>query len=372
MTRLATAAVFEGPGLPLRLRHLPLPAFGPGEVLVQVRLATICASDVHTHLGRRTVPCPTILGHEVVGTIAEFGSGEPVSDAAGRPLALGDRVTWSISANWGQCFFCQNEVPQKCERLFKYGHEPLGPQLHLSGGLSTHCHLLRGTHLFRVPEVLSDAVVCPANCATATVAAAMRQAGDLLNTAVLIQGAGVLGLTAAAWSRTQGARAVVVCDPRPERLETAHRFGATHTVLAEENSQVLRGHLDRLTNGRGVDVVLEMSGAGSAITVGIEMLRPGGRAVWVGAVFPTPVPHFSAERVVRKCLSIQGIHNYQPRDLAAALDFLADQHTRFPFGEFVGPTFSLQEVEAAFRSAGTGASRRVAIDLSQAPLDPGG
>ena len=314
----------------MQLRSFPLPHLEEGEALVRVRLATICGSDLHTVIGRRGTPCPTILGHEMVGTIAELPPGAPLLDDAGQPLDVGARVVWSVIVDCGRCFYCTRGLPQKCEHLFKYGHERLTSERTLHGGLATHCHLRRGTHLFRVPGQLADTVAAPAGCATATVAAALRHAGHLDNQVVLIQGAGVLGLTAAAWATLRGARAVIVCDTRAERLETARRFGATHTVQVGVAGDALRQRIDSLTAGHGVDVALEMSGSPAAVVAGIELLRLGGRAVWVGAVFPEQVPGFLAERVVRKQITIQGVHNYLPQDLAAALAFLADERRPVP------------------------------------------
>jgi putative phosphonate catabolism associated alcohol dehydrogenase len=361
MADQARAAVFEGAHRPIQVRSFPLPRLRPGEVLVQIRLATICGSDLHTYEGRRSTPCPTILGHEMLGTIVEVSPDASAQDHQGRPLHVGDRVVWSMLLSCGQCFYCTHDLPQKCDHLFKYGHARITPEHTLHGGLATHCHLLPGTQLFRVAEPLADQAACPAGCATATVAAALRHAGDLDNCVVLVQGAGMLGLTAAAWVRQRGARTVIVCDPRPGRLETARRFGATHLLRSDEATPAVRPQIDTWTDGRGVDVVLEMSGAPAAIAAGIELLRLGGRAVWVGAVFPADVEDFSAERVVRKHLSIHGVHNYLPADLAAALDFLGSVGQQFPFAELVGPTFPLDQVEAAFQHARLGTAFRVGI-----------
>ena len=354
----ARASIFEGPGLPLQLRNVALPALGDGEMLVRVRLATICGSDLHSFDGKRTVPCPTILGHEILGTIEEMGPGAEV-DISGRPLALGDRVTWSLVVACGQCFSCRHQLPEKCAYVRKYGHERISDAWALNGGLATHCHLLKRTAVFRVPDALPDTVACPASCATATVAAAMRHAGNLADQVVLIQGAGMLGLTAAAWARVNGARAVIVCDVSAGRLEVARTFGAD--AVFTPDGQELRQFVSQASEGRGVDVAIDMSGSGAAITLGIDLLRCGGRAIWVGAVFPSQVNNFVAERVVRKYLSIQGVHNYQPTDLATALDFLTAHHHKFPFADQVSRPFPLEQCQAAFDHARSGASFRVAV-----------
>src|ERR1700677_4356849 len=123
MLQQALASIFEGPGRPLQTRLVPLPALGDGEMLVHIGLTTICGSDLHSFDGRREVPVPTILGHEILGTIVDIGPRTPQVDAAGQPLAVGDRVTWSLVISCGGCYYCQHELPEKCAHVVKYGHE---------------------------------------------------------------------------------------------------------------------------------------------------------------------------------------------------------------------------------------------------------
>ena len=173
MTDTARAVVFTGPGRQLEIRDFPLPELASGEVLIRTSCATICGSDLSSYTGRRDTPTPTVLGHEVLGVIAAFGPGPVPRDWHGEPLTVGERVTWSVAASCGQCFYCDRELPQKCERLFKYGHEPLAEHP-LSGGLAEYCHLAAGTAILSIPEGVPDVVACPANCAVATAAATLR------------------------------------------------------------------------------------------------------------------------------------------------------------------------------------------------------
>ena len=360
MHKQALAAVFNAANAPFEMRTFPLPELGPGEVLVRVTCCTVCGSDLHTYTGRRGTPMPTILGHEILGEVAALGPGDPVCDVDGRPLTVGDRVTWSIAASCGRCFFCTHGIPQKCERLFKYGHEAITPDHPLSGGLAEYCHLAPGTAVVRAPTDLPDAVACPANCATATVAAALRTGGGCRDEAVLVQGAGMLGLTACAMARARGAREVIACDLDTARLAAAERFGATRCVIADD-ADALKAAVDTATDGRGVDLALELSGAAAAMEAGLDLLRIGGRYVLVGAVFPGPDIAVSPESVIRRLLSIHGLHNYTPADLAKAVAFLADNHARYPFAELVAETFPLSEADAAFQHAVQGRAHRVAV-----------
>ncbi len=346
------AAVFTAAGQPLTMRRFPLPHLGQqGEVLVRVKCCTICASDLHTYQGRRSVPTPSVLGHEILGTIDEFGPGEPPVAHDGQPLRVGDRITWSIAASCGDCFPCAKGLPQKCDHLFKYGHEEMTEAHPLSGGLSEYCHLATGTAILRIPDSLSDAVVCPANCATATVAAVFRAAGGCEDETVLIQGTGMLGLTACAMARWRGAREVIACDVDERRLARASSFGATRSAPVAGDGKTLAEVVEKATGGRGVDLALELSGSTDALESGLELLGVGGRYVWVGSVFPSRPLSVRADTIVRRQITIRGIHNYTPRDIQDAIEFLRLNSPVFPFDELVPEKFSLSEADVAFRHA---------------------
>ncbi len=353
MGRTAVAAVFHGPGQPLRLHTFAAADPAGGEVLVRVTACTICGSDLHTYDGRRTAPTPSVLGHEIIGRVEAFGPDAPRVDAAGQPLRAGDRVTWSVVANCGGCFFCDRALPQKCERMVKYGHEPLRPGGELSGGLADYCRLAPGSTVLRLPDGLSDAVACPASCATAAVAAALRAAGPVAGGTVLVQGAGVLGLTACAMARAAGAAEVVCCDVAPARLARAEAFGATRAVPPADVGAAVAAAAGKY----GADAALELSGSPEAFEAGFPLVRTGGSYVLVGAVFPTrPVP-VAMEAVVRRQLTIRGVHNYAPEDLAAAVRFLAGADA-YPFASLVADWVSLADADRAFQTAlRTGATR---------------
>lgn len=355
------AAIFDNAGQPFRMECFSRPKLAPGEALVRVSLCTICGSDLHTVFGRRKSRTPSILGHESVGIVEEF-AGEAL-DVTGELLRKGDRVVWSVAISCGSCFYCTRALPQKCESLLKYGHERLIPTHGPLGGLSTHCHLLRGTAVVKVPADLPNSVAAPAGCATATVAAAIRVGSLSAGTAgtpartIIVMGLGMLGLTACAWIAANGDTAIA-CDVDEERLARARQFGADVTATPS----VLREAVHSRTAGRGADLVLELSGSASAAQLGLDLLRVGGTAVWVGSVFPTPPVPVSPEEVVRRCLTVTGIHNYAPGDLKAAVEFLAANHRRFPFAGLVERTVPLDSVAEAFDSGERERPIRIGIE----------
>jgi putative phosphonate catabolism associated alcohol dehydrogenase len=355
MTR---AILFHAAGEPLKERSVRAPELRCGEVLVRVTCCTLCRSDLHTHAGRRTEPTPAVLGHEIVGRVEALGPDAPRTDGTGAAVEIGARVTWAVGAGCGACFFCRDaDLPQKCERLFKYGHARATDERPLAGGLAERVVLVPNTALFRVPDELPDAVAAQANCATATAAAVVRAAGSLEGRAVLVFGAGVLGLTACAMARGAGAAAVIVADPLPAGRDRALRFGATRAVDPAEAEAAVRA----ATDGRGADAVFELAGAARAVESALGLARVGGTVVLAGTVSPVGSVALDPERAVRRLLTIRGIHNYHPRDLAAALAFLAGPGRAYPWADLVVAEFPLERAEEAFAAAHAAPGVRVAV-----------
>lgn len=355
----ARAAVFVEAERPLEIRSFAVPEPAAGETLVRVAACTLCASDLHTYSGRRTSPMPSILGHEIIGHIERFGPGTPQTDVAGQPLAVGDRVTWSVVASCGECFYCKRGLPQKCASMLKYGHEAIRSGRELTGGLAEYCLLAKGTAIVRLPDDLPDAVVCPTSCATATVSAALRVAGDIRERNVLVQGAGLLGLTACAQARSLGAAEVICCDLQRARLDRAMEFGATRVATPGELADTVRG----ATVGYGVDVALEITGAPAAFVDGLAQLRIGGTYVLVGAVYTMPPVPVSIEMLVRRQLTLRGVHNYAPEDLLAAVRFL-DAHREYAFESLVAEWLPLAEADRAFQVAERADALRIGVRAS--------
>lgn len=359
MGRSAIAAVFHGPGQPLRAQRFDAPDPVGAGALVRVTGCTLCGSDLHTFDGRRSAPTPSVLGHEIVGRIEALGPDAPRCDAVGQPLRPGDRVTWSVVAHCGRCFYCTRRLPQKCEAMVKYGHEALRPGAELTGGLAEFCQLAPGSTVFRLPDGLSDAVACPASCATATVAAALRAAGSVAGGTVLVQGAGLLGLTACAMARHLGAAEVVCCDVAPARLALAEAFGATRTAPPADLATAVAAATGRY----GVDVALELTGSPDAFDAGLSLIRTGGTYVLVGAVYPGRPVSIGMEAVVRRQLTLRGVHNYAPEDLSAALRFLVEAD-KYPFASLVGDWVPLADANRAFEAAGRGGALRIGVRAS--------
>ncbi|MFC9981609.1 zinc-binding dehydrogenase [Gordonia sp. NPDC127522] len=330
-TRLTRTAVWRGDRIDIV--EMPFPAVGRGELLVRVRLATVCGSDLHTVTGRRESPCPSVLGHEAVGEVVDAG--------AGATARVGDRVVWSVTVSCGECDRCRRGVTAKCRRVRKVGHEPFDGDWPLSGGYATHILLPAGTTSVGVPDTLDDVVAAPAACATATVMAVAERAGEVSGRRVLVGGAGMLGTTAAAVCADRGAD-VLIADRDRARVEQAIGFGA------------------RPDDGENVDVVVDFTGSSDFIRRGLTRLDVAGTLVLAGSVAPGPLLDIDPEQVVRRWWTITGVHNYEPRHLQQAIDFLARTVDRHRWSELVTIPLPLDQIEGALQPA-PGAALRVAV-----------
>lgn len=360
--KTCTAAVFSGQPNLLELWEIPLPELQPNEMLVEVLGCTICPSDLHSIHGRRQTPVPSILGHEIVGRITALGPDTERKDLRGLPLQIGDRITWAVIVHCGVCFYCRNGLTQKCLQALKYGHSRFQPDRELLGGFAEYCLLVPAAQVLKLPDCLTLESACPASCGTATSAAAVELAGDLAGRELLIFGAGLLGLTIAAMARTAGASKIVCVEPNPERASRSLEFGASEAISPAELPDSQRA----ANQGHGFDVAWETSGNPAAFELALTALRLGGKLVELGAVHPVAPASLLLEQLVKRNLTICGQHNYSPRHLAAAVDFLENQGQMFPFSSLVGEWIPLSELPGAVAPERGGSSIRMGIRPRQA------
>ena len=366
MNEKSQAAVFYKVGEPLDVRDFSLPEkLEKGSALCRVIFSTICGSDLHTTTGRRIEPIPLILGHEIVGEIVELDE-SLAFDGFGNRLSVGDRISWTIMASCGECFYCKKDLPQKCINLKKYGHASIDDvdlNSGLVGGYSQYIYIMPGTTVYRVPDSLSDEIAAPANCALSTVVNAVERIGIETGDTVLIQGAGLLGLNACALAVEAGAREVIVTDVIDERLEMAVKFGAGKTFnTAKVSEEEILDYLKSVTGGYGIDVAIEVCGAKKCVGLVIKALRIGGRYLLGGLVNPgSTLEDIDANQVIRKYITIKGIHNYKPEHLGKALKFLEATQKKYPYHLIVGKTYPLDRINEALEESATGRYIRIGI-----------
>ncbi|WP_268035359.1 zinc-binding dehydrogenase [Algoriphagus sp. PAP.12] len=355
MENIGKAMVFKGIKSPFNLEEFKFPLLKPGEVLVRNSYSTVCTSDLHTFYGRRHSCTNSVLGHEVIGEIVDLSQGG-ISDYQGNSLKVGDKVTWTVFAFDPLSENTLKGFPQKSERLYKYGHEEINEEYQLNGGFSTHTHLRKGTAIFKLPSNLSLKEAAPINCSHATIAGAIRMAGDISDKNVLVSGVGMLGLSACAQAKFLGANQVWAQDINSEKLNSSEEFGADQTFLyPEKEIETANQEIG------GIDIVIETSGSPEAIEKCIGLLGIGGTIILVGSVFPQRDLAINGEVLVRKILTIKGLHNYTPEDLQTAIEFVSTAKNRFPFEKLVGAEFPLDELEKAFELGQEGKHFRVGV-----------
>lgn len=335
---------------PVTLREYPLPTnLAPGDVLVRVTMAGVCGTDVHLHRGQLNVPLPLIMGHETVGEVAAIG-GES-NDWLGNPLAVGDRVSWTVGRPCGQCRYCRLfRLPSRCMNRRAYGvNTPCGNPPHFLGGYAQFHHLAAGTAIFRLPADLPSEALIGAGCALVTCVHAYEKMPLRWAESVVVQGAGPVGLAAVALASDAGARPIIVVGGPRERLERCRRFGADVTIDLDEvpNADKRRGIVLEHTDGLGADVVVECVGHPAAVAEGWPLARDGGRYMVLGQYCdagPTPLnPHL----ITRKELEVYGSYGSEPHHWARAIAFLRARRERFPFHELITHRFGLEQVNEA-------------------------
>ena len=309
----------------LRLHEEPEPSPGPGEVLVRVSAVGLCGSDLHWFaeggIGDAQLTRPLVLGHEFAGTIA---SGE----------RRGQRVAVDPAIPCGICEFCQADNPHLCRTLRFAGHADEDGALREYVAWPLRC-------LHPLPDALSDeegAVLEPLGVALHAVDLGQVRPGM----AVGVFGCGPIGLLVMEAARVAGATCLIATDKIPHRLEAARALGATAVFLAtggEESAQILA-----VTQGRGVDVAIEVAGENEAVETAVAVARPGGRVVLVG-IPAGDRTSFNASTARRKELAIQLVrrmkHTY-PRAIRLVESGLVELRPlvthRFPLSE-AGQTF---------------------------------
>jgi threonine dehydrogenase-like Zn-dependent dehydrogenase len=348
------AALVTAWGEPLELREFPLPSPEPGALLVRVERATICGSDVHLWQGAlaRSFPIelPVILGHETVGRIVKFGDGAR-QDSVGTPLRSGDRVVWEHEA-CGHCYECTvlgmgTMCPNRQMGFLMDAAQP--PHFH--GGFAEYSYVRPKAGRLRVPDDVQSDWAAAASCALRTIVEAVRRVGAIdYRHNVVIQGSGPLGLFATAMVSLLSPRRLVVIGGPERRLAIASEWGADQTIDIGVNgdAEARRALVLDVTDGRGADVVFELSGAPGAVGEGLALAAAGGRYLVAGTV-GGPAQEIAADLIARRNLTIVGSLGAEIDSYHRALELLRRQRDRFDWSRLIGGSYPLEEATTALR-----------------------
>jgi L-iditol 2-dehydrogenase len=269
---------------------MPDPQAGPGQVVIEVRNAGVCGTDIHIFKSEYVIKPPVILGHELCGTIVETGPGVT-------RLKVGDRVTVNPSAGrlCGKCRYCQVGAPFFCIDRAAVGSG-------MNGGFAKYCGV-RQEIVIPLPGNLdfeAGALCEPFACAVqAVIELTTINPGDV----VAVSGPGPIGLMCAMLAKGQGAHVVLLGTANDAgRMALSKSLGvdATVNVSAEDPREIIK----QLTQGYGADAVLECAGAPASAAMCLDLVRKMGRYTQVG-LFGAPL-QIDLDKVVLKQVRFQG------------------------------------------------------------------
>ncbi len=325
----------------ISLLEWPKPECGPNDVIIKVRKAAICGTDLHIHSwdewARKTIPVPMPVGHEFYGVVESLGR-----EVKG--LKVGDRVSGEGHITCGHCRNCRAGRRHLCRNTEGVG-------VNRPGAFSEFLSL-PSVNVFPIPDSIPDEIASVLDPLGNAVHTALSF--DLVGEDVLVTGAGPIGLMAAAVARHVGARNVVVTDVNPFRLSLAEKLGAK-AVLAGPGA--LDAAMAELHMVEGFDVGLEMSGNGKAFMDMVSHMNHGGKIAMLG-ILPDDVA-IAWSQVIFKGLVLKGIYGREMFEtwykmtamLQSGLDISPVITHRFPMDQF----------QQAFTTAHSGQAGKVIL-----------
>lgn len=290
MTLQYRAAVLHAARTPMSIETVEVAELKPTDVLVRIRAAGLCHTDLEVIEGSLRYPMPIVLGHEAAGVVERTGS-------AARGVTAGDHVVLSWNPHCGQCFYCDRDTPILCEQYLGEGPKGVSfdgesryrladgrplQQLMFLGSFGEYC-VVPDQQAIAVPREIPFDRACLIGCGVMTGMGAALNLGAIAHgDSVMVIGCGAVGLAAVQGARLAGAATIIAVDIDGAKLELAARMGATLGVDASKDDAVAFGK--RESAGRGVDVVIEAAGSASAFRTTTEAVRPGGQVIWLGKI----------------------------------------------------------------------------------------
>lgn len=347
-------AVMTSPGQ-LTFKDYPVPDPAPGALVVRVLRSNVCGSEIHIWCGHHPTKRSGGLGHEAVGIIEKLGAGV-TTDHAGTPIHEGDRIVATYFIHCRRCPPCQRGQVHLCDNAYTYWGRQPADDPHFHATFATHWYIHPAQMFYKVPDAVSDRAAASANCAQSQVYFGLELGQARLGDRIVIQGAGGLGLNAAAIAREMGAE-VIVIDAVAARLAEAKRFGAHHVIdmNAYPTVEDRVAAVAQLTGG-GADLCLEVAGVVDAYPEAIRLLRPGGTLVAMGIVNPGKTVPFDPGYAVRRGISTIATVRYPGAYLKKSLDFLVRYAARYPFDSLLDRDYPLDQILQALDDS---AARRV-------------
>jgi len=331
----------------LEFREYDVPDPGPGALIVRVVRSNVCGSELHIWCGHHPNKKSGGLGHEAVGVIERLGPGT-THDHAGVPLREGDRIVATYFIHCRRCYSCARGQTWLCANAYQFWARQPEQAPHFHATFASHWYVHPEQTFFKVPDEVSDKAAASANCALSQVFFGLEQGGVGYGDSLVIQGAGGLGLNAAAVAREKGAE-VIVIDSIPSRLEQARRFGAHHVINMSDHPTVDArvDAVSALTGGRGADFCMEVAGVPAAFAESTRLVRLGGTVISVGALNPGQTVPYDPGFALRRGVTIIPSMRYFGHQLGKSLRFLSTTRDRYPHDYLLDADYPLDEVARA-------------------------
>ena len=330
----------------------------PGGALVRIVAGGVCGSDVHILTGEAGVmPFPIILGHEGIGRVERLGGID--TDYAGVPVKPGDLVYWSPIAACHRCYSCTvlDETPCENSRFFEHAEKPNW------GSYADYAWLPGGLAFFKLPDGADPMAVASLGCALPTVLRGFDRCGPVrMGEAVVVQGAGPVGLSAVLVAKQAGAREVIVIDGFEKRLEVARSLGATATISLEDSPAERRRQIYDRTGPAGPSLVVEAAGVLPAFPEGVDLTGIHGRYVILGLWGAEGTQPISPRDMTTKNLTIAGATFPKPRHYYQAMHLSARLQIEVPLAALVSHRFAIEEAAEALRAVKDGVAIKAIID----------
>ena len=329
----------------LLLRDKPTPVPGRAEVLVRIDAVAICATDLEIIHGGSPASIGGGLpfnkdftpGHEYMGTVAALGPGVD-------EFRIGERISVEIHAGCGQCKRCRQGMYTSC---LNYGKPEKGHRANgftTDGGFAEYAVNHINT-LARVPDTMSDAEATLVVTAGTSMYGLTELGGLVAGESVVVTGPGPIGLLGVAVAKALGAHPVILTGTRDNRLKIGLELGADHVVNAKNEDPVAA--VRKLNGGKGVDYVVECSGAPEAVNEAARMVNRGGRICL--AAFPGKPAEVDIAYIVRNNIYIYGIRGEGKSATHRAEAFMAQK--RFDATKVHTHTFALEDLPTALKYA---------------------
>ena len=288
---------FIGIKQPLQMQEIPIPQIGEWDVLVKVKAAGICHSDAHYRAGISPVrPVPLTLGHEVAGVVEKIGSQV-------NRIRVGDRVALHYNISCGDCYHCSTGNDQFCEKVLMLGH-------YTNGGYAEYISV-PARNAIHLPDEIPFEQGATLMCASATAFHALRKSRLKGGERVAIFGVGGLGQSAVQLAKAFGAIEVYAVDINEDKLDLAKQYGAI-PINSKKGDAV--AEIKKLTQGKGVDVAIEMIGLQQTMKQAIQVAGVMARVVIVG-LSKTPLEIDTYNELIGNEVELIGSNDHHLQEL---------------------------------------------------------